>query len=860
MSASHEPPNDESAGKPTHRRDADRLDALLGLAAGASEPPASPATAVGEDSFFGLSPAESGAGTEPLPTPSDLQRDFPAYAILDLLGRGGMGVVYQAKHTGLARLVAIKLLPPEFGDDADFAARFQREARAMARLEHPNIITVHDYGQTAEGRLYIVMEFVDGANLAQLMRMGALEESALSLPVAGIDSAGPARRVPQLDILAIAAQLCDALAFAHGEGVVHRDIKPANVMIDKRGRVKIADFGIARLIDAELDDSAFTTTGTVMGTLDYMAPEQRKGMKVDQRADIYSLGVMLYEMFCCEVPRGIFAPPSTRSGCDPRIDAIVARALQSEPALRYQTTAEMKAEVDAVRVASAPGACAVPAGSVACAVPAQPVASAVPAESVASAAPAESAQLAKPAQPSPATALTAEGRSRRKHGDKQRTLHRPLAAALLFLAVGGWFVWQSQRAPVPVASALPKAGRGGNMATISADNTAPSAGTADATQPAAIKLWDSPDKLRNWKNLPWKENALFLDNVWLSNPMPISRDAILRAKIRLNADAKDPQIALRASGTKPTESRYFVGWNGDSLMLTSMKEGRSKYLKSWPLRRGNEADRWLSVELRAVGDQISVKADDVLLGTLTDTSVPDPGTVAVFANANGYFRDIEYIPLDVASAVSADGALGTAHAPPAAEPWVDLLKPDKSATAWVDLWGGANFSGERLVVPAAGGVRVIGPAAEGHADSALRVRASFDPATGSAVLRARGGKAAAGYAVVLRETSASIELWPGGIENTPRTLKELSLPAPREPGQEYELEFRTVGSTLTVRYNGQTLGSVEDTTYPTGGCGLSAGNAHKGPATITKLEYLDLSAAAKPSAHRADAPPPLPRR
>ena len=187
----------------------------------------------------------SAAERESQPTPGELQRSFPHFEILEMLGRGGMGVVYKARQITLDRFVAIKLLPPALGDDPDFAHRFQREARAMARLSHPGIITLHDFGQTPEGQLYFVMEFVDGANLHDLIKSGGL---------------APA------DALSIAAQVCEALAYAHGEGVVHRDIKPANVMVTHCGRVKVADFGLARLIDQE-NPSELTMTGTVMGTL-----------------------------------------------------------------------------------------------------------------------------------------------------------------------------------------------------------------------------------------------------------------------------------------------------------------------------------------------------------------------------------------------------------------------------------------------------------------------------------------------------------------------------------------------------------------------------------------------------------------
>ncbi len=269
---------------------------------------------------------QSGAGGWQPPTVAEAARLFPQYEVLSLLGRGGMGAVYKARQIELDRLVAIKLLPLEVSVDRDFADRFRREARAMAKLDHPNIIAVYDFGNTAEGHLFFVMAFVDGSNLDQLIHKNDLP----------IDQA-----------LAIVGQVCTALAYAHGKGIVHRDIKPANVMVAADGRAKVADFGLARLTEAAPESFGMTQTGTVLGTPDYMAPEQMKAGHVDHRADIYSLGVMLYEMLCREVPKGAFERPSERIGCAPRIDQIVLKAMQQAPERRYQSTTDMKADVDA---------------------------------------------------------------------------------------------------------------------------------------------------------------------------------------------------------------------------------------------------------------------------------------------------------------------------------------------------------------------------------------------------------------------------------------------------------------------------------------------------------------------------------
>ena len=272
--------------------------------------------------------SSTGAHGWEAPAIAEVTRLFPNYEVLAMLGRGGMGAVFKARQIALDRLVAIKLLPLEISVDQAFVDRFRREARAMAKLNHPNIISVYEFGQTSEGHLFFVMEFVEGANLAEIIHRAGLDPD---------------------QALALAAQVCTALAYAHGKGVIHRDIKPANVMVDTEHQVRVADFGLARLNEPTAETFGATAIGIVMGTPDYMAPEQKRGMNVDHRADIYALGVTLYEMLCRQVPHGIFPRPSERIACDSRIDRIVTKAMQQEPELRYQSTSEMEADIVAAR-------------------------------------------------------------------------------------------------------------------------------------------------------------------------------------------------------------------------------------------------------------------------------------------------------------------------------------------------------------------------------------------------------------------------------------------------------------------------------------------------------------------------------
>jgi len=259
------------------------------------------------------------------PSPAELAPHFPKLEILELLGQGGMGAVYKARQTGLDRLVALKILPPAAGRDPAFAERFTREARALARLNHPNIVTIHDFGQAGD-YFHLVMEYVDGANLRQSIR---------------------ARTLKPKEALGIVPQVCQALQYAHDEGIVHRDIKPENILLDRKGRVKIADFGLAKLLGRTATDFTLTGAHQVMGTPHYMAPEQfEKPLEVDHRADIYALGVVLYEMLTGEVPMGAFAPPSEKAQVDVRLDDVVLRTLAREPSRRYQKVSQLQTDVE----------------------------------------------------------------------------------------------------------------------------------------------------------------------------------------------------------------------------------------------------------------------------------------------------------------------------------------------------------------------------------------------------------------------------------------------------------------------------------------------------------------------------------
>lgn len=270
-------------------------------------------------------PGDSPRAALPSFTPEELAPHFPQLEIIECLGRGGMGVVYKARQKSLNRLVALKLLAPERADDPQFASRFEKEAHALAALNHPHIVAVHDFGQ-AGGFYFLLMEFVDGVNLRQLLQ---------------------SKKLTPKEALSIVPPVCEALQYAHDHGIVHRDIKPENLLLDKEGRVKIADFGIAKMLGVASPGEGVEESQPA-GTPQYMAPEQMEHGAADHRSDIYSLGVVLYELLTGEMPGGKLQPPSHKVQLDVRLDAIVLRALELKPELRYQTAGEFRTQVETI--------------------------------------------------------------------------------------------------------------------------------------------------------------------------------------------------------------------------------------------------------------------------------------------------------------------------------------------------------------------------------------------------------------------------------------------------------------------------------------------------------------------------------
>ncbi len=340
------------------------------------------------------------------PTAEELQALMPGYTIEKLLGRGGMGAVYRGVQTNLDRPVAIKILPPGVEkEDPSFAERFKSEARLMAKLMHPGVVAVFDFGTTLGGQLYFAMEYVDGSDVSQMIAAQG--------------------KLPPDHALAITAHVCDALSAAHELGIVHRDIKPANVLINMKGQVKVADFGLAKIEDP--GQHGLTKTGYAMGTPDFVAPEALTlGTAIDGRADLYAVGVMLYQMLTGNIPRGAFKPASVLvPGLDPRYDPIILKAMQHDREERHQSAAELRRELDVILTVPFVRKDA-------------PVSAAIPIAQMAQA-PGQRSAAQKPApqsRPGVATARPAAGGSATDGRAKATPVPQPKSKTPLFIGLG----------------------------------------------------------------------------------------------------------------------------------------------------------------------------------------------------------------------------------------------------------------------------------------------------------------------------------------------------------------------------------------------------------------------------------------
>ncbi len=534
-------------------------------------------------------------------TVDHLQALLPQYEILSLLGHGGMGAVYKARQITLDREVAIKILPPEaaYDQDAHFVERFKNEARVMGKMNHPAIVHVYDNGETAEGQLYFVMEFVDGTDVQKM-----------------INGSG---KLPPEYALAIAAHVCDALTYSHAHGVIHRDIKPANVIINMEGGVKVADFGLAKASESG-NTTGLTITSMEVGTPAYMAPEsQTAGMTPDHRADLYAVGVMLYHMLTGEVPRGNFKMPSLKVGCDARFDAIIGRAMETDRNERYQTAGEIRQDLGKilttpVLLSGGPSSAAIPKQ----ARPQKPMARG-PQQNV------------KPPPPS----LSAP---------RKPWLIAALLASVTGLGISGYI------ASKPATRNEIKAVQSTDPQAKKQDGVGPgpdSAMAASDSQSTWIKLWDTEDKARK-AGVKWKDGVLVIDAGRRAKEIN-NRDIAFRASLRVSNDTSEPlEISVRVNGSSAdNESRLFLTFypKDRRLMLKSRQVGHFKTIGTWDLASSVEEGDWLLLEVRAIAENATISVNGRILGTVRNEDITGSGSLMLFGR-DAQVRDVAYLPLD----------------------------------------------------------------------------------------------------------------------------------------------------------------------------------------------------------------------
>ena len=578
------------------------------------------------------------------PTPQRLAELLPQYEIECMLGHGGMGAVYKGKQKSLDRTVAIKILPPGLEEeDASYIERFKNEAKVMAKFMHPAIVGVFDFGETTEGQLYIVMEYVDGTDVQKM-----------------ISSQG---KLPPEHALAITAHVCDALKYAHEHGVIHRDIKPANILINQEGAVKVADFGLAKAEEA--GSSGLTKTGMAMGTPDYVAPEALMlGAEVDGRADLYAVGVMLYQMLTGQIPRGAWQPASVLTpGADRRFDQIITKAMQYDRESRYQSSGEIRRDLDAILTAplvqsGVPGSAAIPQQSL----PQKPT--------------------GKPPQKRPEAAAAAVAKPQVPGKDAAAV---PKSKTPLFIGIGvaavlgiGAVMFMGGKKSAPrVAETSPPSHKAPAPAPASPSPTPKSETPRPAAPSPAPAALVSRTSLKP-STEPWRNALLYSKSTSFGGSARKNDEGLLfigDGAFRISAHDGAPQRdgAVRMLCTFGVGNPSLHARNNDSktgsyrLWVEKLKLALSRYdpgagkmvkLKDFPLQDPVQPGQAYEAELRAVGQTLTVKFNGEILGSVTDATLSEGLFGTTFSDKTGTGKAsvlipaIEFLDLDTPAAAS----------------------------------------------------------------------------------------------------------------------------------------------------------------------------------------------------------------
>ena len=741
----------------------------------------------------GPRPTLSGSDVD-LPLPEELAKLLPAgaYEVTGFLGAGGMGAVYKGMQIRLKRPVAIKIMRRDMGKDHDFEARFEREAQAMAKLNHPNIISVIDFGEAGPDYLFIVMELVDGTDLMDVIR---------------------SKQMTQEMALTLLPQICDALQFAHDHGIVHRDIKPSNIMLTRDGRVKMADFGLAKHFDHA--ESGFRTqTGTGMGTPDYAAPEQfDPTTPIDHRADIYALGVMIYQMITGALPRGVWRPPSQRAPVSTQWDAVVSRAMQNDPAERYQKASEVKTELSSI--------------------------------------PLQSGRAASPKQSSPAT--PASGALGQSALPKSRTPLIAAAAAVAVLGIAAFFVFGKKEPQLTEAGRAAK-----QQANIVSPSPAPQASVSSVSPTGWQPLFTEKEWQTDWsgesdyRGAKLKSSREFVDklmhlrNTNFKKPQP-SPDGAVRARIVIREGGNLASVSARDSAD---HGRYQLANAPDFKTLTltyTPKVGPSVLLGQYKLPKPSQLGEKLLIELRLQGDHLTGVLNGAAVIQAQDQRIAGAGDWGI-AGADAWFESVEVQPLPAAAASPSPAPQVSKSSNAPAEPWQDVLRDPKM----LNLRGNVKRTDEGLLFSKPGAAECL--TSKVQRDGAIRLRTVFGGL--QAILRGREG--GDGF-YLLQVVGGKITLNRWEIAHQRSTnLQGFPLREPLQPGQEYEIELRIEGQTLTAKFNGEILGTVTDGVFTQGGFGAAVTDKDAAPVLVKSLNFLDLDAPSKismsPSTATKDAP------
>jgi len=549
---------------------------------------------------------------------------FAGYEIISELGRGGMGAVYKARQPKLDRLVALKIMATELAGDPDFVARFKREANAAAALNHQNIVQVFSAGE-CEKTHFIAMEFVEGETLRH-----------------HIESQG---RLDPREAVAITVLVAQALQYAWNKArIIHRDIKPENIFLSKAGEVKVGDLGLAKTVGG--GSTSLTQTGMMMGSPHYISPEQARGLSdIDFRADIYSLGCTLYHMLTGRPPyegsdplvvinKHVNEPPpaifKAWPTCPIPLALAVGKMLAKQRHERPASYEELIEQLREVREKLKPAVVPTPVSA------SEPTQVLTPTPKPAVTTPAPKPAVARTPTPAPAAKPELVIRNWK--------LVMGGVAGVVVLLLAGLFVWSPWSKPSTST-------QDSNTPTI--QQTAARPVDTTALEPGAIRLWDSPDKIPNKSGVRWENSAVVFSADYkngLKWKSPLNRDATIRADIRMNHDASIRCIGLRHVSTPPSgkvkgDNYYRLELKADQVALMFIHANSATKLQGWPLPRAYGPDEWIRLELRAIGDELTTSVDGQVLGTIHDSSLPEPGGVLVHGS-NGSFRNIVYVPLD----------------------------------------------------------------------------------------------------------------------------------------------------------------------------------------------------------------------